>query len=436
MESALKQSQNIHQLLTKHQNEIKEHSIATKAKINVKFNGIIQSLQKRQKILMNQVDGWETEKLNNIGSEISQVTQYNSDVRATITALDDLLTASKCVIEQRERKIIQVAQTFCNKNSLYQALSTTKSLTEYLDKVTKLSQVIFLQRNNIDKIDQFGSMVTAVSNAKYQIPTLLLTDVIKSEETNKGIKVSLQWDMISSVHQSDDVKENDPTSGFVIKYMQSDEKVDELNGEWLEIDHDNVKTQFLSRKKEYYFYICDVNHTFECDIWSHFKVERLQQTPVDCVIVSNVKPFECPSKSKLVNVCLSKQKEIKLQVHSCQGYYGEEWKAENVLKPGNSYYCSKWGVTTNDWIIFEYIEEDIYYCPVSLKLKAWDGNASVQQFNVCIGSVVEDKWMRCNEETFVSDRSQKKEWQVFDLDFVRHNNKDNEANKNWQQITR
>eukprot|EP01083_Nonionella_stella_P159416 519984_1 len=78
------------------------------------------------------------------------------------------------------------------------------------------------------------------------------------------------------------------------------------------------------------------------------------------------------------------------------------------------YYCSKWGVTSNDWIVFTMKEKHIYYYPTKIQVKVQNGSPAMKQFLISIGSSNKSiDWIQLHQSLFTAQMSDN--WQEFGL---------------------
>eukprot|EP01084_Bolivina_argentea_P215166 365273_1 len=111
---------------------------------------------------------------------------------------------------------------------------------------------------------------------------------------------------------------------------------------------------------------------------------------------------------------------------------------ENIIKLGfesiyrKKSYCSKYGVTINDWIIFSVKDKNILYYPVKIQMKTRDSNKSVKRFIVFIGvsSMVKDEWIKLHDDIFIAEHSNG--LQEFELNVDEIKWKQIQEKKYWQ----
>ena len=76
---------------------------------------------------------------------------------------------------------------------------------------------------------------------------------------------------------------------------------------------------------------------------------------------------EVVTESSNFDLTQIQDEQISLRIHSHKGHeYG--YPPERVLQSNDDYYLSQWGQTTNDWIVFEVTNNNIYY-PTKLQVR-------------------------------------------------------------------
>eukprot|EP01084_Bolivina_argentea_P283148 484858_1 len=120
------------------------------------------------------------------------------------------------------------------------------------------------------------------------------------------------------------------------------------------------------------------------------------QKPLNMKIQSNIKSivFGPVDVSKLTGI------QIPLNIHSHKGH-DSDCKPERMLQADTSYYLSPSKQVTNDWIIMETNDNNIY-CPIKIELVGYSGGVDEGygpgNFQLKIGNSSSNEWIDCNQQ--------------------------------------
>eukprot|EP01083_Nonionella_stella_P209942 760537_1 len=174
----------------------------------------------------------------------------------------------------------------------------------------------------------------------------------------------------------------------------------------------------------------DILQNFELEIsgkeWNKIKAKRYHQYKLLLIDNHGHTDHICMERFTLTivenkqNVAVSElditdTKEAKLSIHSHNGHNDQYiWIPGNVLESNDKHYCSKRGVTSNDWIVFTMKEKHIYYYPTKIQVKVQNGSPAMKQFLISIGSSNKSiDWIQLHQSLFTAQMSD--DWQEFGL---------------------
>ena len=108
---------------------------------------------------------------------------------------------------------------------------------------------------------------------------------------------------------------------------------------------------------------------------------------------------------EIIQICLLQfimmsEKQIQLKVHSHKG--DQDDPPHHMLNSYPSYYYSKIGTIRDDWIIFEPLDDNLYFVPTKVELGLGRSDQAIKDFNIWCGHCGDNKnqeWVKCNDHT-------------------------------------
>ncbi len=352
------------------------------------------------------MDEWKLNKLEVINSEQSNIILYNNELKTIEILFNDLLR--KSTINEREMKMNEILNSKILNNNKYKMYSNINLLQKYINNNIKLINITFENKIiNINKLKLFGEINNNIKNNLFNIPKIELNKIIKTNQNENGYNISLEWELLNDLNE--EYKSND----FNIKYKIHNK----IN--WNILNNTNNISKIKNNK-----YLLNILNQFQFDKNYEFQIQFIIQKPLHFIIKSNSKNIKInkPIYVPLFNLDMSKEENILLNIHSHNGHYNEYYKPENILNSDNNkYYTSKTYQITNDWIIFDIKDNNIYY-PTKIETKT-DGNTyAPKTFEIYIGNVNRNEWIKLNENIFTTANGNSN-MQTFNFDIINNNNK-------------
>eukprot|EP01083_Nonionella_stella_P289740 985967_1 len=373
LNTALKQTNEVKQLFERHVNTVDKHVTTIKGQMDTQIDNLIQALQDKKTALYRSLEEWKSGQLEAIRQETAQIAQYHNALTASKTKMDALLRKSG--VEDRDDKMREIVDELWKENGSYRKYQDISSLKQCVVNHTKLVKVIFEPQIEM-KLDESGS------SEMVQFASITLDEVRKTEEDGNGYKVQLNW--ASSSNQEEKV------SDFTLKYAADEKK---------EMDWSIVKERDDGRVNANKYSVNIKNH-FAFDTKYCFVVQNMIKKPFTMLIQSNIKSITVDGN---VHLDMSKEQQIPLNIHSHKGHQGG-YPPERILRSNTDYYLSPSGQCTDDWIILNTNDGNMY-CPTKLQLVVSSGglNCGPKQFWLKVGNATTQQWINCHENIFIRE---------------------------------
>eukprot|EP01084_Bolivina_argentea_P157656 274712_1 len=402
IEFNMKQCDDLQNILEKYFNEIDSNVIITKKQVDEKINNIIVQLRQRQKSLLQQIDQWKLNKLDEINRETSNIIQYRNDLKQVKLECEELIKN-----KPKDNKIDKNIQTIVNdlldkyKYAKYQG---TDAINKFIHKHIKFCKMQFQDPISCNNINSFGNVKTDISNIMLSIPSLTLSKPVKILANIDGYKIKLHC---TSSRKLNKYK-------FIVKYCDCSDFDEKKNDTevvtWSEIKYDDV----ISNGSKTSFEFIGIDTMFQINQSYKFMIQCIVQQPLNLILESNVSEFiverqlmkydydidnydsaESVSKNKSVEMI-----EILLKYYKHRGHYldDDNYHPQQLLRANNKFYGSQTNSffdsgDKEDWIIFEYdCNEETIYIPRKLVIRNHDSGSAIKLMNVSIGDANNRKW--------------------------------------------
>lgn len=389
---ALSTSQDIQKIFDEYLNKtvLNENVEKTKAKIDQKFDEIIKALNVRKNELNQEIDQFQTNKIEQIKEKKLNINKYQDEIKEVSTKYND---------EQGEEIKLPKILT----DDKYKKYQNTKDITDFLANSITETDINFDTNIDLNNIDSFGNVKIGFMNKLFKPKKINLLPIIKQEgESINGYKIRLKWKI---ENDTDDSKEEQLT--FVIKYKYDkfttagngdDEKVTDDGSIWEILNYTQVESSDGIN-----FELSIMDKTFEINTLYSFRIECLSTNPYHLELISNIEriciDFDDRPKGKIVKIPL---------IYSSHRS-DNNGPPSNMLQKDDSYYWSSFyndfEKGEDDWIVFKFDNgdqsdkenKDIFPLRFEILNNSGYQKQGVKNMNLLIGNTKTDEWYQYNE---------------------------------------
>eukprot|EP01083_Nonionella_stella_P151386 483583_1 len=328
---------------------------------------------------------------------------YSADLKKSAMKINKILhNYDRSTNNERELKIVKMAQNICDNHQYYQTFHRLKLLEEYVESNTKLIQMQ-VNEERLKELIVFEE--TALNSCDFKhLPSIILTDIeaIRHDfaECKYNVKINWQTDknLISNNRHDEDIQ-------FVVEYssaeaetdIEDEKKQEDVNPPcWKKIPLLNMET------------LCD--NQFSAELKDYF-VFGTQYNVRITTKIKNVLLFNVQSNIKTIEL---EQQSIPLKVHSWNStaQIDDKYPPQNLLD-SKPFYIADQG--TDAWVIFDTEEVNALYIPTKVTVRGAN-TGSMKDFNLWVGNAQQDKWLKCHETQLTMQDH--KEYQSFELNYI------------------
>eukprot|EP01083_Nonionella_stella_P302814 1045590_1 len=405
VQQTLEQCRNMENVLESYSNQVEKHCTETKSQIEELFEtAVVEILKRKQTALKTQVEEWKSKTLEQTNEEVSKIATYSADLKQSAMEINKILhDDTSAANNEREFKIVKMAQNICDNHQYYQTFHRLKLLEEYVESNTKLIQ---MQVNEERLNDLIVFEETPVNICDFKLPSVILTGVeaIRQDFVECKYNVNINWHMdqkiVSNKQDAQDIQ-------LVAEYRSVE---DETDNEDEKKQEDAQKSCWKSMALRNMNTLSD--DRFSAELPDYFVFDTTYNVRIAAKI-KNVLLFNIQSNIKTIAMT---QQPIPLQIHSATAPASdyEDYAAQNILNSkSNAYYITE---SQPAFVIFDSKDINIHYIPTKVTLSAGGTTSALQDFNVWIGNAKQDKWIKCNKSPLtLPDRSCD---QSFEFDYV------------------
>eukprot|EP01083_Nonionella_stella_P213711 770559_1 len=406
VQQTLEQCRNIEKVLESYSNQVEKHCVETKSQIDELFETVvIEILKRKQNLLKTQVEEWKSKTLEQTNVEISRMVAYSADLKTSAIKINKTLY-DESNNNERELKIVKMAQNICDNHQCYQTFHRLKLLEEYVESNTKLIQ---MQVNEERLNDLIVFEETAVNTCDFKhLPSIILTGVeaIRQDFAECKYNAKMNWQMQKNI---DSNKYRDADIQFLAEYRRTED----VTGH-----EDETKKQDVNTSSWKSFPLQCVNVLSENRFSAELEVYFVFDTTYDIRITTKIKNVLLFIIQSNIKTIAMEQQPIPLTIHSATPNFSDDTSPQNLLIEDRSFYIAN---SNPAFVIFDTKEINVHYIPTKVSLRGC-GVGHVKDFNVWIGNAQQDKWLKCNETQLTMQEDE--ECQTFALDCIHSQNTD------------
>eukprot|EP01083_Nonionella_stella_P292067 993557_1 len=293
-----------------------------------------------------------------------------------------------------------MAQNICDNHQYYQTFHRLKLLEEYVKSNTQLiqMQVNEAMLNNLIVFEEMS-----VNTCDFNLPSVILSGVeaIRHDFAECKYNVKINWQMdkniVSNKHRDDDIQ-------FLAEYKSTEDETD---------NEDEKKQEDAQQSCWKWIPLQHVNslsdHQFNAELEDYFVFDTTYNVRITAKI-KNVLLFNIQSDIKTIKM---EQQPIVLEIHSAAPHWDNNAPQNLLVEKSGSYYVAN---AQPACVIFDRKEIDVLHIPTKVTLRG-TGAGGMKHFNIWIGNVEQDKWVKCNE-TQLTLQAHSDDYQSFQLNYI------------------
>eukprot|EP01084_Bolivina_argentea_P026987 50159_1 len=335
------QALDLQHLFEKYTTQIEVTSNTLSRNIDDHFNHIIKQLNDRKETLKQQVNGWKSDKLFTVSTEIANASEFEEKFCNIQNQCDAVLRKKKLDEKQKRKQIKTIQRAVLNTNDIdLQKYNNSKELIKYINHFTSLIGVEYEDSVSSKALPTYGQITTKPNHELLTIPVVTLCKPIKGKDTHNEYKMKLKWSTSEPLI----------AKCFVVRclatHINDDDEKAAMN-EWK-----SLKFACKTNKRCTEFR-AEINATFVFDVRYTFRVKYHMTEPVNLMIKSNEVSYEIAD----VEPSTAKVNLIDLEYHSSNGYsyegHPKHLLSEDTANKYRSKHNKDFDYTEHDWIVFK-----------------------------------------------------------------------------------